>query len=40
MALFSEYAVTPDVFNLKACYNSRALVGNTDFRQLKQDFFN
>ncbi len=36
MALFSEYAVTPDVFNL-ACYNSRDL-WETHIRQLQQTF--
>ena len=36
MALFSEYAVTPDVFNL-ACYNSRDL-WETQIRQLQQTF--
>ena len=36
MALFSEYAVTPDVFNL-ACYHSRKL-GETHIRQLQQTF--
>ena len=36
MALFSEYAVTPDVFNL-ACYKSRDL-GKTHIGQLQQVF--
>ena len=36
MALFSEYAVTPDVFNL-ACYNSRDL-WEAQIRQLQQTF--
>ena len=36
MALFSEYAVTPDVFN-ESCYDSRNL-WETQIRQLKQVF--
>ncbi|MDE2723104.1 MAG: hypothetical protein OXI59_06980 [Gemmatimonadota bacterium] len=37
MALFSEYAVTPDVFN-ESCYDSPALC-DTYLRQLQQVFF-
>ena len=37
MALFSEYAVTPDVFN-ESCYDSPALC-DAYFRQLLEVFF-